>query len=71
VCPESWWKAAGKPVTSKLMNLCPDCHMGIHVAIDCILRGRNTGMLRPRWVSMAQEAFRIAKDNGLTPAQTL
>lgn len=71
VCPESWWVAANKPVQSPLFKLCPNCHYGIHVAIDAIIKKQDTHLLHSKWVEMAQQAFTIATANGLTPALTL
>lgn len=71
VCPESWWRAAGKPVVSPLRNLCPTCHGSVHTAIDGILRQLDVTALPPRCVALARQAFVIAEQNGLTPAPTL
>lgn len=71
VCPESWWVKAGKPVASPLMQLCPNCHYGIHVCIDGIFRGHDISLMPKRWISIAKQAFVIATQNGLTPAPTL
>jgi hypothetical protein len=71
VCPESWWLAAGKPVASPLVKLCPDCHSAAHTAIDGLLKGWNVSVLPPRCVALAREAFRLAEINGLVPAPTL
>jgi hypothetical protein len=71
ICPESWWLAAGKPVNSPLKNLCPNCHESVHTAIDGILRQLDLAALPPRCVALAQQAFVLADQNGLTPAPTL
>jgi hypothetical protein len=71
VIPESWWLAAGRVVESRLIKLCPDCHYGTHVAIDAILRGLDTGLLRVRWVRLAREGITGGYAAGLTPALTL
>ena len=71
VCPESWFRAAGKPVVSPFEALCPSCHTAVHVAIDSLLKQRDVSLLPPRCVALAREAFRLAEINGLTPAPTL
>lgn len=71
VCPESWWIAAGKPVSSPMRALCPNCHYSTHVVIDCIVRGKDYSLMPARCIALAQEAFPIAQANGLTPAPTL
>lgn len=71
VCPESWFKAAGKPVGTPMKSLCPDCHTAVHVAIDGLLKGQDVSALPPRCVALAREAFTLAEMNGLTPAPTL
>lgn len=71
VCPESWFKAAGKPVSTPFKVLCPDCHTAVHVAIDSLLKSVGVSSLPPRCVALAREAFRLADLNGLTPAPTL
>jgi hypothetical protein len=70
VCPDSWWPT-GQSGNSPLARLCPDCHYGVHVAIDAIIKGQQVTLLHHRWVWMAQQAFIIAKENGLTPKLTL
>lgn len=71
LCPESWWRAAGKPVQTPLVSLCPNCHMNVHAAIDGLVRGQNVAQLPARCVRLAQQAFHLAIENGLTPAPTL
>lgn len=80
VCPESWWRAAGKPVASPLMNLCPVCHYNTHAGIDTLLKNGWPGSgppdggiscLPPRVQELAHKAFALAQENGLTPARTL
>ena len=71
VCPESWWRAAGKPVSSPLLTLCPNCHYGVHVCIDALLAGHDVSLMYASWVACAKQAFVLATANGLTPARTL
>jgi hypothetical protein len=71
ICPESWWIAAGKPVSTPFKNLCPNCHGATHAAIDGIIRKLDIHLLPPRCVQLAQQAFSIAEANGLTPKLTL
>lgn len=71
IAPESWWRAAGKPVDTPMKALCPNCHESVHTAIDGILDGWDVTSLPPRCVVLARQAFTIAADNGLTPAPTL
>jgi hypothetical protein len=71
VCPESWWRAAHKPVRTPMRPLCANCHNSVHTAIDGILHGWDVTSLPPRCVALARQAFVIAADNGLTPAPTL
>lgn len=71
VCPESWWRAANKPVASPLMNLCPNCHYSIHVVIDGMIKQQDVSLLPARCIKLAKQAFAIAQANGLTPALTL
>lgn len=71
VCPESWWRAAHKPVGTPMKSLCPNCHNSVHTAIDGILHGWDVTSLPPRCVALARQAFSLAADNGLTPAPTL
>jgi hypothetical protein len=71
ICPESWFLAAGKPVGTPMLYLCPDCHMACHCAIDGLLRGLDVSALPPRCVALARQAFELAEMNGLTPAPTL
>lgn len=71
ICPESWFKAAGKPVSTPMAALCPDCHTATHVAIDGLLKSLDVSSLPPRCVTLARQAFALAEQNGLTPAPTL
>lgn len=71
ICPESWWRAAGKPVETPLKSLCPNCHFSVHAAIDSLIKGRDVSLLPPRCVTLARLALSLAQDNGLTPTQTL
>lgn len=71
IVPESWWKAAGKPVDTPMINLCPNCHMNTHAAIDAILTGRGTHFLPRRCVDLARQGIETAEEVGLTPRRTL
>ena len=73
ICPESWWRAAHKPVASPLIELCPNCHMNVHAAIDGLIHAppRNVGALPPRCLALAVRALVLADEAGLTPAPTL
>ena len=71
ICPESWWKAAGKPVKSPMIALCPTCHYNVHAAIDGLIQGRDIRLISPRCRSLARSAIILAESNGLTPALTL
>src|SRR5207302_2022727 len=71
ICPESWWRAAGKPVASPTKVLCPSDHSSVHAAIDARIKGQDRSKLPPRCVALADAAFPIAEQNGLTPALTL
>jgi hypothetical protein len=71
LCPESWFKHAGKPVSTPLVELCPTCHMNIHAAIDGLLDGHDISAIPVRAQRLAREAFRIAEHIGLTPTRTL
>lgn len=71
VIPESWWRAAGLPVASPMMNLCPTCHMTVHAAIDGLIRGLDISALLPRARGLAVTAITDGQAAGLTPALTL
>ena len=73
ICPESWWRAAGKPVATPLVLLCPNCHMDTHAAIDALIHDppRDTGRLPPRTVALAKRGIALAADAGLAVAPTL
>lgn len=72
VCPESWWVAAGKdPNLTPFISLCPNCHYNTHAAIDGIILKRIVLSIPSRCRALAQKAFPIAAQNGLTPALTL
>jgi len=71
VVPESWWRAAGVPVASPMMLLCPNCHTATHAAIDGLLAGHGVGLLPPRCVALARQGIEQARTAGLTPAPTL
>lgn len=72
VCPESWWRAAGKdPSQSSFLTLCPNCHYNVHAAIDGIILKRITTKIPLKCRNLAKAAFDGAMTNGLTPALTL
>lgn len=71
ICPKSWFEHAGKPVTSPLIRLCPNCHLSAHAALDGLLAGRDVSLLPARCIKLARQALAIAAANGLTPAPTL
>lgn len=71
ICPESWWAHLGIPDASPLADICPNCHMSTHVAIDARIKGQDASLLPPRCLRLAAQAFTIAAANGLTPALTL
>lgn len=71
VVPESWWLKAGRPVASPMRQLCPNCHYGIHVCLDGLIRKLDVSLMPPRWVTLAQEGIAGALAAGLVPAPTL
>lgn len=71
VVPKSWWIAAGKPIDTPIVAICPNCHDNIHAAIDGLLAGRDVSALPRRCVPLARQALAIAAAHGLTPTPTL
>lgn len=71
VVPESWWRKAGIPVASPLVDLCPTCHMTVHAAIDGLLRGLDITHLMHRAQLLGQRAITDGEAAGLTPRPTL
>jgi hypothetical protein len=71
VCPESWWRAAGKPAASPLLDLCPNCHYSVHAAIDGLIKGQDISLIAPRCRVTAACALDLAAQAGLVPALTL
>jgi hypothetical protein len=71
VVPESWWKAAGLPATSPLLELCPTCHYDVHAGIDSLIEGRDATALPKLCQAQAQAALDGAAAAGLVPALTL
>lgn len=69
VCPESWWD--GVPMNTPMFDLCPNCHMNTHAAIDAIILKRFTSHLPAKSVALARQAFVIADAYALTPTLTL
>lgn len=71
ICPKSWFEAAGKPVQTPMITLCPTCHFNVHAAIDAVIRGQNAGHIPMRARHLADLAFHLAEARGLTPRLTL
>lgn len=74
ICPKSWWEKAGKPISTPMAMICPNCHMDVHYAIDALLRTPDPAALAgipARCVKLARQAMEIASANGLVPAPTL
>lgn len=71
VVPESWWRAANKPVDSPMRVLCPNCHYNTHAAIDGYLKGQNVAALPARCLALARSGIALGREAGLTPALTL
>jgi hypothetical protein len=71
ICPKSWFEAAGTTVITPMVNLCPGCHMNVHAAIDGMIKGQDIRAIPPRARHLADEAFRLATLNHLTPGLTL
>lgn len=71
IAPKSWWLAAGIPIATPLIAICPNCHMSTHSALDALIKGRDVSALPRRCVALARQALAIAAAHGLTPAPTL
>lgn len=71
VAPRSWWLAAGKPIDTPLVGICPNCHETTHAALDALIAGRDVSALPQRCVALARQGLDIAARNGLVPARTL
>lgn len=71
VCPKSWFEAAGKPVVTPMINLCPTCHFNVHAAIDGTIHGEDISAIGRNCRSVAARAFVLARTLQLTPAPTL
>ena len=71
VAPASWWQAAGVPIDTPLVAICPSCHANCHAALDALIAGRDVTALPPRCVALARQGLAIAAAHGLTPAPTL
>lgn len=71
ICPKSWFESAGVLVDTPMVALCPTCHMNVHAAIDAVIKGQDASHLPMRARHLADEAFLIAKQHGLTPGLTL
>ena len=71
ICPQSWYRAAGKPVVTPMAELCGLCHNNTHAAIDGLIRNLDVSALPPRCVALARQAMALAAGAGLTPKATL
>lgn len=71
VVPESWWLAAGRPVASPLVSICPTCHGDVHAGIDALIAGHDISALPRNCRRLAKQALELAAEYGLTPAPTL
>jgi hypothetical protein len=71
ICPKSWFERAGVLVQTPMILLCPNCHMNVHAAIDGKIRGRLIVAIPPRCRTLADQAFALAQEHGLTPGLTL
>jgi hypothetical protein len=71
ICPKSWFLAAGVPVDTPMILICPTCHENIHAAIDARISGRDFSLIPRRCQSLAQRAFMLADIHHLTPEPTL
>lgn len=71
IAPKSWWAAAGLPVDTPLVAICPTDHYNVHAAIDGLIAGRDVTAIPPRCVALARQGLAIAAAHGLTPAPTL
>lgn len=71
ICPQSWFKAAGKPVSTPMIFLCANCHNDTHAAIDALITGKGIDHMPRFVVRLAKQALTLAHLHGLTPARTL
>lgn len=71
ICPQSWFRAAGVPVDTPMIDLCPSCHMNIHAAIDGILAGRDVQKIPLRCRKIAEQGLALAREHGLPTSRTL
>lgn len=71
VAPLSWWEAAGVPVATPIVAICPSCHASTHGALDGLIADRDVSALPRRCVALAKQGLAIAAEHGLTPAPTL
>jgi hypothetical protein len=71
ICPKSWFLAAGVPVDTPMIRICPTCHGNIHAAIDGMILGENVSLIPRRCQSLAQRALMLADLHHLTPELTL
>lgn len=71
ICPQSWFKAAGKPVQTPMILLCGTCHDTVHATIDALITGKGIDAVGRNCVTLARRALTLAHENGLIPARTL
>lgn len=78
VVPKSWFIAAAKPITTRQVKICPNCHTNIHAQLDIFVKNGGAHHVagdpefaKPRIYALASEAWYKAKELGLTPARTL
>jgi hypothetical protein len=71
ICPKSWFEAAGVPVQTPMINLCPTCHFNVHAAIDGTIKGEDVSGIGRNCRSLAAQAFALATVHHLTPGPTL
>ena len=66
VLPLSW----GTISPEETVEVCPNCHYNIHVAIDAHIHGVPVHV-PPRCAALAARAFVLAEEHDLTPKLTL
>jgi hypothetical protein len=70
ICPKSWFIAAGKPIDTPMIQICPTCHSNTHAAIDALLKGRGIDRLPRRTRELARQALALAAEKGLISGPT-
>lgn len=76
VIPKSWFEAAGQPIVTQMVILCPTCHSNVHWWIDQIIVAHAHGTALPplkpmRAYMLALQGYEAAIARGLTPRRTL